>query len=205
MPPPTLEIEGDTLEQAKERVKSQIPDGFHVLAQVVLRDERPTTAQGVADSIVAAFAEAEAKIPVGAVILERKEVTLPGRRSRIIEAADSFAANRQLRDQVQYQARILSIKLSAPGKRGFLGLGKRLSRYEAELDHKAVVEITYKAKAKISVDITENIDEEQSRGGTYVSGDTCPNCGSSKLGRARHGEAVYTAQCGDCGYSWHDY
>jgi hypothetical protein len=71
--------------------------------------------------------------------------------------------------------------LITSGSRGFLGIGKKPNQYEVEVLHQAIVEITYKTKAKISAeigDLKQNrkaraIDWWKSKGSSSKKCDIC--------------------------------
>jgi hypothetical protein len=47
----TIEIEAETLEEAREQVKSQIPEGLHLLSEQVISDGKPKTVRVVARNV----------------------------------------------------------------------------------------------------------------------------------------------------------
>jgi hypothetical protein len=51
---------------------------------------------------------------------------------------------------------VKDVKLAIPGKKGFLGIGKKPDLYEVEILLLAAVEIIYRTKVKISVKIGKN-------------------------------------------------
>ena len=52
-------------------------------------------------------------------------------------------------------ARITAIRVGLTGCRGFLGIGRRPNQYDVDVLHPAVVEVTYKVKARISIEFGE--------------------------------------------------
>jgi flagellar biosynthesis GTPase FlhF len=78
MPEQIIEIEAETTEQAREQIKSQVPDGLKILTEKIISDGKPKAIRAVAETTEAAFAEAQNKIPAGATILDKKELSTPG-------------------------------------------------------------------------------------------------------------------------------
>jgi hypothetical protein len=64
-----FEIEAASLEEAREQVESQIPEGFYLLSEKVILDGKPKTVKAVADTIEAALIKAQGDIPANATIL----------------------------------------------------------------------------------------------------------------------------------------
>ncbi len=150
-----VEIEAEALEEAREQVKAQIPKGLSLISEQVISDGEPKTVRAVSDTTVSAFAKAQGDIPSGATILEKKETISPAQKVVMIEAFDEQTARTQVENQIGETEVIKALKLARTGKQGFLGIGKKPNQYEAQVFQKAVAEITYKTKAKISALIGE--------------------------------------------------
>jgi hypothetical protein len=149
----TIEIEAETLEEAREQVKSRIPEGLYLLSERVISDGKPKTARCIADKTGAAFEKAQDGISSDVAVIQKKELTSPAQNVRTVEAFDEQSARTQLESQIGNTAKIKSLRLAMAGKKGFLGIGKKPNQYDAEVCQQAVVEITYKAKAKISATV----------------------------------------------------
>lgn len=149
----TIEIEAETLEEAREQVKSQIPEGVSVLSEKVISDGKPKTTRAAADTTEAAFVKAQSEIPTNADILEKKELTAPELKVTAVEDFDEQSAKARLQSQIGNTAIIKALRLITSGKQGFLGIGKKPNQYEAEVFQQAVVEIIYKTTAKIYVEV----------------------------------------------------
>jgi hypothetical protein len=148
-----IEIEAESLEEARELVKSQIPEGLCLLSEKVISDGKPKTVKAFADTSKAAFAKAQSELPANASVLEKKELVAPEQKVITTEAFDEQSAKAQVGNQIGNSAIIKALKLTTSGKQGFLGIGKKPNQYNAEIFQQAVVEITYKTKAKISAEI----------------------------------------------------
>jgi len=152
-----IEVEAETLEEARELVTSQIPEGFYLLSEQVISNGKPKAEKAVANTIEKAFVKARSAIPGNANILEERKLTFPGTRVIKVAASNKADAVTQVRTQHQVSnaAIIKSILLMIPGSNGVFGIGKRTPQYEVEISQPAEVEIIYQTKAKISVRIRD--------------------------------------------------
>jgi hypothetical protein len=148
-----IEIEAESLEDAREQLKSRIPEGLSVLSEKIISDGNPKTVTAAATSTEAAFAKAESQIPSNANVIAKQEVSAFGQKVVTVEAFDEQTAKSLVRTQVGNDAVINDPKIAIPGKQGLMGIGKKPHQYQVEVFEQAVVEITYKTKAKISAEI----------------------------------------------------
>jgi len=157
----TIEIEAETLEEAREQVKSQIPEGLHLLSEQVISDGKPQTVKVLGNTLEAALANAQGKIPNNADVIDKKETAPEQRVIRVtVEAFDEQIAKSNAEWEALQQNKAMTVqnvKLVVVGQKGFLGIGKKPNQYEVELlePQPAIVEVTYKTKAKISATIGE--------------------------------------------------
>jgi hypothetical protein len=153
-----IEVEADSLEEARRQVESQIPEGLHLLSEQVISDGNPKTIKATADTIDEAFTKAEKELPANATILEKKGLTAPERNIITVEGVDEHGAesNAHFAAKMKFNSAIVkSVRLVSTGKKSFLGIGVKPNQYEAELLLQATVEVTYKSKAKIYAKIGE--------------------------------------------------
>jgi len=148
-----IEAEADSLEEARNQIKSQIPDGLSVLSEKVVSSGDLKTITAVADTVEMAFANAQSKIPSNANILSKREILPSERKVIAVEAFDEQNARVWIGRNSSKTTIIKTLKPIEVGSKGFLGFGKKPNKYEAEVFQQAMVEITYKPKAKISVEV----------------------------------------------------
>jgi len=171
-----IEAEADTLEEAREGIKSQTPEEFRLLWQEVISDGKPVTVKAVAGTTEAAFADAKRGIPKDAHIREQRVLIPDGHVERTVIAVEAFdeqTANANARAEASKQcgsaAVVQSLKMAIPGKKGVLGMGKKPDQYEAEVavPRQPAVEITYTQKARISAvvgdGVARDVDPEVAR------------------------------------------
>jgi hypothetical protein len=152
-PPQIIEIEAETLEEARSQIASQIPQGLSLLSESIISDGSPKSIKGIGSDREAALARAFEKTPSNADVLEIKELSPPGRKVVTVESFSEEVARERLNQQIGEADVLTSFKLSMPGRRGFLGIGKQPAQYEAELLQQAVVEVICRTKAKLSVEV----------------------------------------------------
>lgn len=148
----TLELEAESLEEAHQMLNAQLPGGMQIFSKRIVADGKPRTLEAVGDTAEAAFAEARSKIPGEAEILDQKVLTAAEDKvTRVtVEAEDENSARLQMQIRRPQNA-VKNVRLLSPAKKGALGFGAKAGQYEVELAQPAVVALTYKTKAKISV------------------------------------------------------
>jgi hypothetical protein len=144
-----IEVEANTLEEVRARLKGHVPRGMELLSEQVLSNGYQRSSKGVAETMEAAFRQAQSNIPPGAEITAKREVASPAERTIAIEAFDEESAVAQAKREVGDAASVGSADLIATGKKGFLGIGKKPNRYEVQISELAVAEVTFKEKARI--------------------------------------------------------
>jgi len=145
----TVEVEAETLEEARSRVRLQVPEGLHLLREEVVSDGMPRTVQGVADAVEAAYADAQSHVPAGAHIIDKRQLLAPAQKVITVEAPDEQSAMKDVASQAGDSATIKSLHMVAPGRRRLLVFGKTPNLYKARVFQQAVVEVTYQAPARI--------------------------------------------------------
>ena len=139
-------------------MKSKIPEGFRLLSERIISDGKPKTVKATAETTEEAFTKAQSEIPNGADVLEKKELVAPERKVVTLDAFDEQNAGLSARVEARQlggTATVRNFRLAIPGRKGFLGIGAKPNQYEAEILRPAVVEVTYKTKARTSFDLVE--------------------------------------------------
>jgi hypothetical protein len=151
-----LEIEGESLEEARAEAKAKTPPGLSILSEKVIANGETGEAWGEADTAEEAAALARSKVPADVTIILEKLFTAPLRRAIDIEVWDEAAAKAKVKNDIHSWERIESIILKTPGRKGMLGMGKAPGIYSATVFQPAQYKITYrKGKARIRVVIGE--------------------------------------------------
>lgn len=198
-----LEIEADSLKAAWAEAEIKIPASFKLVSEEVLSDGKRKNAEGVADTVEEAFKEARKKVPADAEILGEKERILPSKNILETQALDEETARSQMKKEIHKTGRIDNIRLKTPARKGFLGIGKKLNTYEAEVFQPAVVAVGYRSRARIRVTISEMTETErlvtelikigQTEGFLTMPADShiCGRCGSRVVKKGRQVECAY--------------
>lgn len=150
-----LEFKDETLEKARARCREQFPAARFSVFETVISDGRALTIQEAAATSELAFATAARKVPAGATVTGRREVRGPSERVISVTAFDEVAA-RTAAKQLLGDGMVSNVRLSASGRKGFFGLGKRPNTYEITLFHQAIVELTHRTQPHISVLVKES-------------------------------------------------
>jgi hypothetical protein len=149
----TLEIvgEGESLAEAKEQVESKILSikGPFLRSEKIISDGKPKTIRSVAQMVEEAFEKARRDVPTDEEILEKKVYLSPEQKEFTVEALDEQDAKKLVKERIDDTASLRSVALASPGRKGMLGIGRKPSVYKIQVFQPAVVEITYKKKAKI--------------------------------------------------------
>jgi len=149
----TIEVEAESMLEARRLIQSKIPPGFESQSEKVISDGQTVIITVAAETIAAAQDQARSQIPDGAWVVEQKDLTTPATTVINVQAYDEPGAKTEARRLIDPTATIHTIKLVTAGRAGFLGLGKVPNQYDVEVFQPAVVAITYQTKVKLVVTI----------------------------------------------------
>ena len=107
-----IEVEADTLEEARKKAESQVSEDLRIVSEEILSDGKPRSMMGVADMVEATFEEAESKLPTDIEIIDKKQLNLPAKKVITVETSDEQTARAQVEQGISSHARIESIKLN---------------------------------------------------------------------------------------------
>jgi hypothetical protein len=153
----TIEIEAESLPEARRQAQSQLGDENAIVREEILSDGTAQTLQGSADSVSEAFTSLELKIPAGASIDTKTVVREPEVKSFDILAEDDQSA-KTLAPKADAASRIESVSLKAHGRNGFLGIGRTPNTYEVKQFHRAVAKIVFRPKVRIRCHIASHAE-----------------------------------------------
>lgn len=151
-----MEIKADSLEEARKQARSQVPEGLKIVSEEILSYGKTRSITGIADTIEAAFRKAESELPSDVEVLEKKQLVTAKQKVVTVEAFDEGTARAQVEKDINKNARVEDVKLKKLGKKGFLGIGKKPDTYEVQMFEPAVVEVKYKKRARIRVELAES-------------------------------------------------
>ncbi len=149
-----LEFEADSLKEARKKANAEKPAGLYLVSEEIISDGKRKTAKGGANSEEAAFEKARNEVPPGSEILDEKVLVPPSHRTLYVKAFNKAKALTKVKRQVGENQRIV-VRLKTSGEKVFLGLVKRSDIYEAKVFQPPVVEVAFKSKPKIRVEISD--------------------------------------------------
>ncbi len=154
MPVQAIQGRGDSLEEARAHLLSQVPEGLCLLSEEVLCDGQPQTVRVWARTDAQALLEARRKVPPDARVLEEPIVRAAEAilsRVRAPSAADAWlVAFQEAAPQGRAHLSLDETILEAPGGKRFLLFGRRLHRYVVRCTRDAEASVTYKRPARVS-------------------------------------------------------
>ena len=156
MPQQTITIVANSLEQAKELLKTRVPEGFQIISEEIISDDIPKVMNISGDSSELALEKLKTRLPVDAELLEWKEITPAERKLISVDAEDEQSAQTQaLFNIIGKRPTIKRVSIISKGSKGFLGIGKKINQYQFEIFHESNIKATYRTKAKISATIVK--------------------------------------------------
>jgi len=150
-----IEVEANSLEEAKVLALARIPEGLDWLSDKVISDGTPQTIQTRAASVEAAFEKAQQNLPNSATIKEKKVIETPSQKTVMVQARSEGKVKKQFEDP----SLIVNMRLVKQGKKGFLGFGGEASDYEVDVIQPATVEVIYTPKAKIEITVGKRYEQ----------------------------------------------
>jgi len=145
-----IEIEADSLEEARRRLQAEIPDGYDLVSEDVISHGKSGTVGKSASTVEEAYAQAEASLPAGARVQDKKVLAAPAASSMSVDAFDRQEACSIVDGKLVAPMVMKDIRVVAAGSSGFLGIGKKPTQYEAVIFQPATVELTYSIPARVS-------------------------------------------------------
>lgn len=164
-----VEVQADSLQEAREKVRAQVPEGLHLVSQKVVSTGKPKTVKCASDTMQDAFTRAFGKVPAGADILEKRELRVPERSLVVVEAYDEQTARAEAQRQIGKTARVEGIALTEHGSKGLFGIGRKPNRYDVQVFQQAIAAITYREQVKIRATIGEKTLSRRQRRATTPS------------------------------------
>lgn len=148
-------VEANSVEEAEELLRQQIPDGLVLLSKKTIRTGQPTVLTATGETLEEAYENAIEMAPEDATISSRKaivpeaiDVSLP------INAMDeTSAAVEALRDsslcsvvEGVSSAFVKSVTLITRGRKGILGIGRKANSYAVVVHQSAVAQVSARQK-----------------------------------------------------------
>lgn len=149
----TVQVQADTVDEAKQLLKGKIPLGYEVFSEEVSSDEKPKTIRASGETVDAALANAERELPPDAQVTARRELSGPTTRRLTVEAFDEQQARAKVTSQLGDLVTVKSLTLIQAERKGSLSIDGKPQSYQVEVVQVANVEIIYKTKARVTAHI----------------------------------------------------
>lgn len=171
-----IEVEADSLEAARASVRHQLAAGEVVLNEQVIADGKPHHVARHAATVAEACEMVRQSIPEGATVVEETCTHEPETRKEMLEAFDETEVSQAIAQRLGADAEVAAVKPLTPGRKGFLGLGRKPGSWEVEVHLPASAELTWKSKAKLAAEVGEKPKERFER---YPGSGVCDVCNAS--------------------------
>ncbi|MEQ8156217.1 MAG: hypothetical protein ABRQ25_15245 [Clostridiaceae bacterium] len=145
-----ITVEGDSIEQAREKLNSQVTFGQVLISENVISPAKTYIIKMSGANEEVAFRRAEKEVPKDVIIIDRRVVTDTQKKFKHVEAFEQQEAKVKVQFYLTENEQIESVEVETAGKRGLLGIGKKPDIYLVTIGQKPAVEIEYRTKVKIS-------------------------------------------------------
>lgn len=145
-----IKIEADSLEEARRKVKT---DELIILEEFIPCYGKVETIEAVADTVEEAFIKAQSKVPAEAKT-ERTIKVAPKRITLQVQGDDEESIGKEKAEV------IASVLLLKKGRKGLWGFGRTPNVYEVVISQQAVVELRFREKAKLLVQVQGYLAED---------------------------------------------
>jgi hypothetical protein len=146
-----IELEAETLNQARAEIRPHVPAGSWAFVDAVLSDGKPGRAVAYGETAQEAAHDARQKLPPGAEIVEEHLDRPPVRQIVLVRARDEISASVTAKAMITGLAHTHEVRLRRAATR-LLGIQVTPGEYEVDfLLETACVVIDYRVKARIAV------------------------------------------------------
>ena len=135
-----LQVQAKTLAEARSKIQAQLPPAAAIIVERIL-GAMTVTATGESENI--AYQEAEAQVPQGAEIIARQLLALPTVRTATASAFDTAVAQASIQGKLGAGEIVRSFRAIQEPKAGFLGFGRKVGNYQADIFRPAKTAVTY--------------------------------------------------------------
>lgn len=147
----TSEIVADTIPTVLDQIPQYKPKGYASSAPILISEGLEHSLVASAPTTEEAFRAARRQVPSDTTILSELEISPPLNRSLYIKAENEDEARAMVyKAYKRFYPKSITVQLALPGRRGWLGIGKKRNVYFAEVMlRNSRVEIRYKTKARL--------------------------------------------------------
>jgi hypothetical protein len=152
-----IEFYADSMEDARDRIKTQIPEGYSILDFLIFKKDKLQHADAYGQTQDAAFNEAKKKVPAGATIVACVIKQQAQRKSfdvflnSVHGEEDAISKARQMSDEPFFVNNVVLVHRS---RKGLLGIGEKPSQWAVEITTMCLAQVTFKDKVKVTLTIS---------------------------------------------------
>lgn len=172
-----IEVEAETLEDARAEIKSKTPAGQMVLSERVISDGKPHTVHKSAKTMEEALRLARKEVPAEAKVIEEKKLEDAQAMTQTVEAFTEEEILTEIKILLGSKAKIKDKKQLVAPRKGFLGIGKKPGSYEVTAEFAARASVTWKSPARITAEVRKK-PEPRSRFEPFFGLGVCDVCNS---------------------------
>jgi Pentapeptide repeats (8 copies) len=151
-----VEIEADSVEEARQRAGAGAPHGHVVISEVVLDDGQPRSATGLAETSEGAAAEARSQVPPGGNIYAERALVAPNAWTATLPPGaeqDAVAQAQEMARQAGDGVVVRSL-VPLPDPTG----ADHAGGWTAELFQPAIHEVAYVGKTRVRFELADSRD-----------------------------------------------
>lgn len=159
MPSQKRDISAASVQDARDKVSSDLPEGWVILSENVIYKAMTKTVRGAANTRELAYENAKNQVPNDSTILSTNESSEAATDILHIQAFDKDKAIQKARkdaeDLLGPSAIVEELQELVPSKHGFLGIGRKSGQYDVKITRESVIEITFQTSTTVSFEIAD--------------------------------------------------
>lgn len=148
-----IDIEAPTLEEAKTRIRQQLPAGAAISSEEIVSEGAAHSVDGTGETVDIAVATLKRRIPESATILTQEILQVPELCTVKIRANSAEEACQKALATASPGKRVYVVDRMQRGRRGLFGIGRTPHVYHVQLATEARVRLTYRENARIRADV----------------------------------------------------
>jgi tetratricopeptide (TPR) repeat protein len=168
----TIRAEGTSIADVRRDARSRIPKGWYACSERTISDGKSGTATAEGETEEAALRAARASLPDNAVDPEPTTRQQADTQTVTVAAATEEAARSQAAVDVGgCHATARKCVLTQDGRKGVLGIGKRLPQFTVEVRRPAIVDVKYGTPTIIELMISDALPSAEHYRKRYENGE----------------------------------
>lgn len=161
---PSIEMKegtGPSLELARECLGTLLASDQELVCENVVSEAGLLSLEGVAETVEAAYAQCEERVPAGALVTERRIVSQPFWSELVVAARDEQTALQLANSQITATAEVKSVQVTERGRNSAFGVGQPCNHYAFRVWQPAVVSISVERQARVSWTVQRKVAADE--------------------------------------------